>query len=72
MVQVIYEEHPYNPVYNDELTRILQNLEDKIRSVEKNHKIILVYNGKKYPKELACAIKSTTVVFISSYELRRF
>lgn len=61
MVQMIYEKDPYNEVYNGELDEILQNLENSIKEVVEKHNVVLVYNGRKYPNELACAIISTTV-----------
>lgn len=61
MVQIIYEEDPYNPVYKDELEGELIKLENTIKEFSEKYNIILVFNGRKYPNELACLIKSTTV-----------
>ena len=61
MIQIIFEEDPYNPVYKDELEEELIKLENSIKNFSEKYNVILVFNGRKYPNELACSIKSTTV-----------
>lgn len=60
MKQLVFEEDPYNPVYKDELTEVLQDIENRIKAVVKKHNVIITYNTEKYPDELGCAIISTT------------
>jgi hypothetical protein len=60
MKQVIFEQDPYNPVYKDELTKVLQDVENRIKDLVEKHNVIITYNTEKYPNELACAIISTT------------
>lgn len=60
MMQIVYEQDPYNPIYKDELTEVLQDIENRIKALVEKYHIIITYNTGKYPDELGCAIISTT------------
>ena len=47
-------------VYNGELDKVLSELEDRIQKIEKECNVQIVYNGKRFPKEIVCAVISTT------------
>ena len=68
MVQVVYEKDPYNPVYNDEFKEDLISIENLLKDFSEKYNVILVYNGLKFPNELACSLASTTVKIPSHYD----
>ena len=47
-------------VYNGELDKVLSELENRIQKIEKECNVQIVYNGKRFPKEIVCAVISTT------------
>ena len=61
MIEMIFEEDPYNPIYKNELKETLTEIENRIKDLVEKHNVIITYNTEKYPNELACAIISTTV-----------
>jgi hypothetical protein len=65
---MIFEKDPENPVYNDEFKEELITIEDILKNFSEKHNVTLMYNGPKFPYELACIVNSETVKIPSHYE----
>jgi hypothetical protein len=58
-------------IYKGELDEILHELENRIQKIEKECNVQIVYNGKRLPKELVCAVISTTYIRPSASLLQK-
>ena len=51
MIQVVFEQDPYNPVYKDELTKALQDVENIIKDLVENAQR-KTYEGKEIASDM--------------------
>lgn len=58
-------------IYKGELDEILYELENRIQKIEKECNVQIVYNGKRLPKEIVCAVISTTYIRPSASLLQK-
>lgn len=57
--------------YKGELDEVLTELENRIREIEKECNVQIVYNGRRFPKEIACSVISTAYISPSASLLQK-